>query len=205
MYAKLPPTFTTQDATFVFRNIKVLNQLAVLFWTKKPDRLSIAKTSSSSNTFSSKAFKQYFSEPVQCHSFMLSATTYRPFLVLSERQTSFLSILTPLSMGQDIGDQLLLFKQHIHLFVIHNHRNKYVFIILICLSASAGWPAASLCHPLRTLENKIKSMSFLSKTSWSWSIRNVISSQQNKRIHCTWQPICIHTGCSSHIFLIWLL
>ena len=174
MYAKLPPTFTTQDATFVFRNIKVLNQLAVLFWTKKP-------------------------------SFMLSATTCRPFLVLSGRQTSFLPILTPLSMGQDIGDQLLLFKQHIHLFVIHNHRNKYVFIILICLSASAGWPAASLCHPLRTLENKIKSMSFLSKTSWSWSIRNVISSQQNKRIHCTWQPICIRTGCSLHIFLIWLL
>ena len=41
--------------------------------------------------------------------------------------------------------------------MIDNDRNKYVFIILMCVRASAGWPVPSLCH--------IKSMSFLSKTS----------------------------------------
>ena len=35
LYPKLSPTFTTQDTTFVFRNIWVLNQSAVLYWTKK--------------------------------------------------------------------------------------------------------------------------------------------------------------------------
>ena len=91
----------------------------------------------------------------------IAATTCRPFLVLSGRQTSFLPIMTPLSMGQDIGDQLLLFKQHIHLFVIHNHRNIYVFIILIFMRALAGWQVASSCkkYKVRTLKNKIKSMS----------------------------------------------
>ena len=109
----------------------------------------------------------------------------------------------PIALGKICEFNYIL--EATHLFMIANDRKKDVFIILMCVRASAGWPLASLCHPLRTLENKIKSMSFLSKTSWFWTIRNVISSQQNKRIHCTWQPICIHTGCSSHIFLIWLL
>ena len=141
---------------------------------------------------------------VQWHAFIVWATPCRPFLVLSERQTSFYLILTPFSMGQDILRTITLSNLHIYLWYI-NIGTKYVFILLICMRASAGWPVASLCHPLRTLENKIKSMSVLSKTSWSWSIRKAISSQENKRIHCTWQPICEHIGCTLHILPIWLL
>ena len=101
-------------------------------------------------------------KPVQCHSFTLSATTCRPFFALSVRQTSFLPILTPLRIGLDIWDQLLLFKQHIYLWYI-NIGTK-VFIILIFMRALAGWPVASSCikYKVRTLKNKIKSMSVLS-------------------------------------------
>ena len=40
--------------------------------------------------------------------------------------------------------------------MIDNDRNKYVFIILMCARASAGWPVASLWHLSRTLKINLR-------------------------------------------------
>ena len=99
-----------------------------------------------------------------------------PFIVLSERKTLFLPIQTPLSIGQDMWVQLHFI---INTFICDrfNDRNKYVFFILICVRALAGWPVASLCHPTDP-----------GKLNW-------IHKKTMRR----------HIDCISHILLIWLL